>query len=75
MSDEPEDKSIQLLGGRVFDIPEQQFSELVNSLESKRQRSTQRPKTDVVLGYLRPRLAVARLPRRPTPQRVMCMPF
>ena len=75
MSDEPEDKSIQLLGGRVFDIPEQQFNELVNSLESKRQRSAQRPKTDVVLGYLRPRLAVARLPRRPTPQRVMCMPF
>lgn len=75
MSDEPEDKSIEFLGGRVFDIPEQQFTDLVNSLESKRQRSPQRQKTDVVLGYLRPRLTVARLPRRPTPQRVMCMPF
>jgi hypothetical protein len=75
MSDQPEDKSIQLLGGRVFDIPEEQFNELVTSLEAKRQRSPQRQKTDVVLGYLRPRLTKARLPRRPTPQRVMCMPF
>jgi len=69
------DPSLALLGGRLFDIPEEQFAELVASLESKRVKAAQDDKMQAILGHLRPRLTVARPPRRPTPQRLFCAPF
>lgn len=76
MSDaENPERPLQFLGGRVFDIPDEQFSDLISSIETKRLRDRQRQKADVVLKYLRPRLTVQRPLRRPTPQRLLCLPF
>lgn len=75
MSSAPPDRSLDLLAGRVFDIPEPQFADLVRSLEARRLRSDQRATADAVLSRLRPRMSLARPPRRSTPQRLFCMPF
>lgn len=71
----PPDRSLDLLAGRVFDIPEPQFVDLVRSLEARRLRIDQRATADAVLSRLRPRMSMARPPRRPTPQRLFCLPF
>jgi len=71
----PPDRSLDLLAGRVFDIPEPQFVDLVRSLEARRLRVDQRATADAVLSRLRPRMSVARPARRPTPQRLFCLPF
>jgi len=75
MSSPPPDRSLDLLAGRVFDIPEPQFMDLVRSLEARRLRGDQRATADAVLSRLRPRMSMARPPRRPTPQRLFCLPF
>jgi len=75
MSTSPPDRSLDLLAGRVFDIPEPQFADLVRSLEARRLKSEQRATADAVLSRLRPRMSMARPPRRPTPQRLFCLPF
>lgn len=75
MSSAPPDRSLDLLAGRVFDIPELQFADLVRSLETRRLRLDQRATADAVLSRLRPRMSLARPPRRPTPQRLFCLPF
>lgn len=75
MSTTPPDRSLDLLAGRVFDIPEPQFVDLVRSLEARRLRADQRATADAVLSRLRPRMSMARPPRRPTPQRLFCLPF
>lgn len=75
MSSPPPDRSLDLLAGRVFDIPEPQFMDLVRSLEARRLRLDQRATADAVLSRLRPRMSMARPPRRPTPQRLFCLPF
>ena len=75
MSSAPPDRSLDLLAGRVFDIPEPQFADLVRSLEARRLNGDQRATADAVLSRLRPRMSLARPPRRATPQRLFCMPF
>lgn len=75
MGRNPPDRSLDLLAGRVFDIPEPQFIDLVHSLEARRLRLDQRATADAVLSRLRPRMATAKPPRRPTPQRLFCLPF
>lgn len=75
MSTSPPDRSLDLLAGRVFDIPEPQFVDLVRALEARRLKLDQRATADAVLSRLRPRMSMARPPRRPTPQRLFCLPF
>ena len=75
MSSAPPDRSLDLLAGRVFDIPEPQFADLVRSLETRRLKVDHRATADAVLSRLRPRMSMARPPRRPTPQRLFCLPF
>ncbi|MEQ8395209.1 hypothetical protein [Thalassobaculum sp.] len=75
MSSNVPDRSLDLLAGRVFDIPEPQFVDLVRSLEARRLKTDQRATADAVLSRLRPRMSLARPPRRSTPQRLFCMPF
>lgn len=75
MPPSPPDRSLDLLAGRVFDIPEPQFVDLVRSLEARRLRLDQRATADAVLSRLRPRMSLARPARRPTPQRLFCLPF
>jgi len=75
MSTSPPDRSLDLLAGRVFDIPEPQFADLVRALEARRLKLDQRATADAVLSRLRPRMSMARPPRRPTPQRLFCLPF
>ena len=55
MSPAPPDRSLDLLAGRVFDIPEPQFADLVRSLEARRLKGDQRATADAVLSRLRPR--------------------
>lgn len=75
MSSNVPDRSLDLLAGRVFDIPEPQFVDLVRSLKARRLKTDQRATADAVLSRLRPRMSLARPPRRSTPQRLFCMPF
>lgn len=75
MPPSPPDRSLDLLAGRVFDIPEPQFVDLVRALEARRLKQDQRATADAVLSRLRPRMSLARPPRRPTPQRLFCLPF
>ena len=75
MSSAPPDRSLDLLAGRVFDIPEPQFADLVRSLEMRRLKVDHRATADAVLSRLRPRMSMARPPRRPTTQRLFCLPF
>ncbi len=63
------------LAEKLFDIPEREFDQLVTTLETRRLRDNQRAAALVMLAQMRPRLRLARPPRRYTPLRLFCRPF
>ena len=63
------------LADKLFDIPEREFDQLVATLEARRLRDAQRAGALAMLVQMRPRLRLARPPRRFTPQRLFCRPF
>lgn len=69
------DSSLDNMAAKVFEIPEAEFDKLVATLEARRLRAGQGPAAVAMIGQLRPRLRIARPPRRFTPMRLFCRPF
>lgn len=67
--------TLSQLSSRLFDVPQAEFEALVRSLEARRLRPDHKAAADLMLGRLRPRLAITRPRRQATPQRLFCIPF
>jgi hypothetical protein len=69
------DEDIPELEGKLFDIPEAKFVQLVTFLERNLERGGDTTPLRMLLAKMRPRMVQVRPPRRNTVKRQLCRPF
>ncbi|WPZ32247.1 hypothetical protein T8K17_13450 [Thalassobaculum sp. OXR-137] len=69
------DKPLDNMASKVFEIPEAEFEKLVTALELRRLKPAQQAASVAMLTQIRPRLRLIRPERRFTPMRLFCRPF